>query len=329
MKLRPHVTWMDNFSKVYAAGLQGVVTGAYSQCLWTGVAMRPIDTNNGSVVDLTVANHGPAMPDDLFDPDSKWFKKVDIMMHPDGDVVDEKQYMEDSFVNKFKVCGVPLKPNPEYCFDAMREILKQRKDGMVNFHPLQILPSNIGSNRGLLIIMKDLEDEHKALPGPELYKIINSDPNIFNRMMKVFYFTVFVPLDECSHWIYVLTLQMFYDTSGCGIPVRKWMIASLGLWHPYKQATLCVWSLGAHTFFAPFYHCLIPGATFFKKPKLVTVVYLLTTARLAYPKFKTQLEAAIASHNTKPVEKKHLLNLQALFEFFIPAVNGDSISITE
>jgi hypothetical protein len=111
-----------------------------------------------------------------------------------------------------------------------------------------------------------------------------------------------------------------YDRSLCGKPLRNWMVSTLGWWHPYKQAVMTVWRLGAQHFWAQLYHALCPGAMLFKKMKLVTLVLFFSYVRLAYPRIKSDLRNALADHSVKPKHRLHLQNLESLLEFFIPSV---------
>jgi hypothetical protein len=115
-------------------------------------------------------------------------------------------------------------------------------------------------------------------------------------------------------------VQLMYDKSGCGKPLRHWMASTLGWWHPYKQGVMTVWRLGAQHFWAPLYHAICPGAMLFKKMKLVTLVLFFSYVRLAYPRIKGDLQAALADTSVKPKFRLHLKNLEALMEFFIPSV---------
>ena len=52
---------------------------------------------------------------------------------------------------------IPVKPEVScIAHPALHEVLRQSRDGMRNFFPLGMLQENIGSNRGLLLILKDL-----------------------------------------------------------------------------------------------------------------------------------------------------------------------------
>ena len=56
------VRWMDNFSKFYAVALQGVASGAFRECAWTGDAFK---VYHGPHVNVTL--RVSAMPDDIFE----------------------------------------------------------------------------------------------------------------------------------------------------------------------------------------------------------------------------------------------------------------------
>ena len=49
-----------------------------------------------------------------------------------------------------------------------------------------MMPDNIGSNRGLLLVLKDL---YGIQPRPGHYSFLSADCNIFLRLLKVFFVT--------------------------------------------------------------------------------------------------------------------------------------------
>lgn len=186
------MTWVDNFSKLYGCGLQGIAKQAFSTCLWTGEAVRPyvgdvkVDLDSKSQVTVNV------MPNDLFGTtDNMYFDAViSAMYEKDGRVVDDKtlMLMESSWCNRWNVCRVPLKPDPDVLDDAKLDvILSESRDGMINFRPTRIIDENIGSNRGLFTIIRSRFDAHhrRVADGTSRLDILNSDPNIFYRTLKV------------------------------------------------------------------------------------------------------------------------------------------------
>jgi hypothetical protein len=189
-----HTTWIDNFSKTYAAGLQGVMTPSYAECLWTGVAVRPYAGDRKLIMHPDQQKTDDCMPADLFTggDDNKLFQRVVALMQksmtPDDD--GNLFFMEKSWCFKWKINSVPLKPQPgDLEDDRLNKILSESRDGMEFFRPQAILPLNVGSNVGLLQILRDRMNTYKqtVVDGNPRLDIINSDPNIFARIIKVAY----------------------------------------------------------------------------------------------------------------------------------------------
>ena len=66
-----------------------------------------------------------------------------------------------------------------------------------------------------------------------------------------------------------------YDNSDGGLKFRKYCGVSLGWWHTYKHVALTVWKTFAQTIWAPLFHFLYPGETFYPKSKNLTHVLAL------------------------------------------------------
>ena len=82
-----------------------------------------------------------------------------------------------------KVRQIPLKPEVDPAVDPVRAaVLRESRDGMRNFFPLDMLAENIGSNRGLLLLMKDL---FGVQPRSGHFSFLSCDCNIFLRLLKV------------------------------------------------------------------------------------------------------------------------------------------------
>ena len=175
MQAEVHVTWLDNFSKFYAIAVQGLA-GPVAECLWTA---RGVHRYVGPPVSSAQQPNVRGMPDDLFSADiiGLFKQKMDT-----ADAV-SYLYLKSSVCFKYTVRQVPLKPAAASVDDpAVAAVLRESRDGMRNFHPLGMLSENIGSNRGLLIILKDL---FGVQPRPGHYSFISVDCNIFLRMLKV------------------------------------------------------------------------------------------------------------------------------------------------
>ena len=99
-----------------------------------------------------------------------------------------------------------------------------------------------------------------------------------------------------------------YDTSNVG-------------GHIYKMATTCVWRLFGADFLGPLFHQMFPNSKYPNNPRLVLAARILSMVRLAYPRFKPELDQAIAREAKSRHEKAHLQNLKDLCEWFIPKVD--------
>lgn len=121
------------------------------------------------------------MPEDLFAPvNLEWvfalFAKVDAMrMH----------FYDQCLSTRYEVNNVPLKPDPAKVEEKYQDILAESRDGMANFFPKKIVPINIGSNAGLIEVVRNVWNEHKASANAHHYKFIVADTNIFWRSIKV------------------------------------------------------------------------------------------------------------------------------------------------
>ncbi len=192
MKL-PYVKWFDNFSKTYGAGLQGVASPSWHRCLWTGVAIRPYAGDLKLDMRSNVRGREWCMPRDFLDPENnRHLKRIQRYMRKiareEGSDT-ELSLWEKSICRTLNVTYVPLKPSITVISDDrpdIKEALEDSRDGTYQFQPVEILPDNIGSNRGLLKIMAQEWIERKQRPASSRrIQIYNSDPNIFTRMIKV------------------------------------------------------------------------------------------------------------------------------------------------
>jgi hypothetical protein len=75
--------------------------------------------------------------------------------------------------------------------------LRESRDGMRNFIPLGMMPDNIGINRGLLLVLKDL---YGIQPRPGHYSFLSADCKFFLRLLKVFFFRdlcLLILMEQC------------------------------------------------------------------------------------------------------------------------------------
>ena len=169
------VMWVDNFSKCYAVALQGIASGAFRDCNWTGQAIK---VYQGDAVSVDLGGV-PAMPDRIFDTGTAMAVQETI-----GNLCQEGWlFLPMSLVTRFKVNTIPVKPVVDpLSHPELQSILNESRDGLRNFHPMSIMPQNIGSNRGLMMILKHISDSR---PNTSSYQFLCADCNIFMRIMKV------------------------------------------------------------------------------------------------------------------------------------------------
>ena len=169
------VMWVDNFSKCYAVALQGIASGAFRDCNWTGQAIK---VYQGDDVSVDIGGV-PAMPDHIFDTATT----LAVQQTMGSLCKTGWMYLPKSTVQRFKVNTIPVKPVVDpLSFPELHSILRESRDGLRNFHPIAIMPQNIGSNRGLMLILKHISD---STPNTSSYQFLCADCNIFMRIMKV------------------------------------------------------------------------------------------------------------------------------------------------
>ena len=204
---QPHVTWLDNFSKIYNRKSATLQQGIWHDCLWTGVAVNKWNPSIGFEADhvnlsALLDDSGTvisAMPSALGTAPSVRFLKQQMQkMKEEGGMF---QY-ESSICKKYDVRNIPLKHVVSEVEDPeLFNILIRRVDGLKHFYPKQLLKKNIGSNKGLLQILWDKLSETIATR-PRKYSIIVADVDIFKRILKVFDITVSFILHHTIYRIY-------------------------------------------------------------------------------------------------------------------------------
>ena len=195
-----HVVWLDNFSRIYATQIPTEEAKSWRQCLWTGYAALKY---NGPEVDLHIHRDEDgkflsAMPMNLVQMS---FVLFDII----ADVDKHSSILDRSMVQRWRVNNIPLRPvldEKNHPREAAR--LARGNDKQNILHPGGLLPENIGSNRGLLTILRNFFKEWNCMNGqdPEVYRILTVDCNIYSRIMKVSY----IP----QYMIVLRTLSLVY-----------------------------------------------------------------------------------------------------------------------
>ena len=170
------VKWVDNFSKCYAVAMQGASAGAFTDCQWTGKGFK---VYVGDRVHTDIKGDLAAMPDDIFE----YHQSRDVI----SGLVRVRQggwlFLGRSLVKLHNVNTIPVKPRVSRRDDAkLHAVLAESRDGLRNFHPLEVSPQNIGSNRGLLLVLKKMSD---ARVDNGKFEFLCADCNIFMRIVKV------------------------------------------------------------------------------------------------------------------------------------------------
>jgi hypothetical protein len=176
--------WVDNFSKTLGRQLPSIQVGAWSNCLWTGVALRQCDVRLGISLKLMTNEDGetiPAMPEDPFEYVSD-VTKMWTKYRPGLD------YRDNSMMVRWKVCSVPIKPALHLVDDdSYRQALKDKACGLDTMYPKELVAENIGALVGFARVMRThYEDKKQDREGEcKQYTVFNVDIKIYEMMVKV------------------------------------------------------------------------------------------------------------------------------------------------
>jgi hypothetical protein len=182
LRSKPHVMWVDNFSKLYRVMHNTEDVGAYHDCLWTGEAIHMY--TGGLQIDMSQRFHDDGsiisiMPDNMFDKSPNLLyacTKVDAL----GSTL-----WSTSTVKVYGVNNIPLKPVlPRARNPALYDHLQKREDGVGEFIPTQLYKMNPGSDTGLHAYMRMINNKYTEGTRRD-YTIYKADCNIFSRWCKV------------------------------------------------------------------------------------------------------------------------------------------------
>ena len=173
--------WIDNFSKFVSRSIPTVERGVFSQCLWTGVSLFDCPD---ATIDVAVKydddhNMIPAMPPHIL-------LNQEVVQHTLHTVLQMgPRYYDQSLVKRYDVRNVPLKVDSKR-FPHLADTLNSYNQRRVISDDL--LDINIGSNRGLISIVRQVADDLGIIgeSGCDNYVILNVDENIFWRILKVY-----------------------------------------------------------------------------------------------------------------------------------------------
>ena len=165
--------------------MQGISQGAWKECLWTGKAVMSVEMRGSDIRPPLVSEmEHPAMPFNLFASDHIEAVTKDCVS---GYRKDRHNFHSKSISVLTKVNTIPPKP----CVKDGKEPHKKSKilssgKALDTFHPEALLADNIGSNEGLMQILRNMYDDFKKRPKSERrLQILVMDVNIYKRVVKV------------------------------------------------------------------------------------------------------------------------------------------------
>jgi hypothetical protein len=121
-----------------------------------------------------------AMPDDLFACGDTVKSAIQYTVDT------QRHYYDSSLVKKYDVRNVPPKINTKV-WPNLRNIIEAKHNTTKSVHPIKLIDHNIGSNQGLLAILRGIYEDAKMDSNEcERYMFLNVDENIYWRIMKVY-----------------------------------------------------------------------------------------------------------------------------------------------
>jgi hypothetical protein len=182
---KAHTLWLDNFSKIRAMQFPDLELGAWQDCCWTGYAVREsrVDVDMSIRTDNETKEIEPAMPHHIYDMYPTL--KQTFLQHNTNTAECPMRY-SSSLTTLLVVKNVPLKPShhklrkPEH-----KQAVHEGHDSLDNCFPEGIVATNIGSNKGLLQLMRNHYESVCVANVGQRYSCLNVDANIFDRILKV------------------------------------------------------------------------------------------------------------------------------------------------
>ena len=114
-----------------------------------------------------------------------------------------------------------------------------------------------------------------------------------------------------------------YCKNGGGVRFRKFNGLNLAWWHSYKYCITQIWKQFAAEVFAPLWHNLYPGHTFFRKHGQVSVMAMhVMYLQLAYPAVKQKLHSLLDKDSLHAKSRVYVRDLIFLLELAIPVVQS-------
>jgi hypothetical protein len=184
LETKAHTIWLDNFSKIRAMQIPDLDIGSWQDCNWTGRAYRVsrVDVDTSARLNAALEIE-PAMPNNIwsFMP----ALKDNFLLHnvPQADC---PRLYDTSLTTRMGVNNVPLKPRESKCAkEEHKKAVNEGHDGLTTCFPDGIILINIGSNKGLLRLLRFHYQSICVHDNAARYSALNVDANIFDRCLKV------------------------------------------------------------------------------------------------------------------------------------------------
>ena len=104
--------------------------------------------------------------------------------------------------------------------------------------------------------------------------------------------------------------------------MRKFNGLNLAWWHTYKYSVGQIWKRFANEVFAPLWHNLYPGHTFYEKQAKVSIqVVHMMHLDMAYPAVQDKLHEVLTLPNVLPRTRVFVRDMIFLHEMAIPVVH--------
>ena len=175
--------WVDNFSKTLHRTNPTLTKDVYSSMLWTGMAVFASAKTMEMDASVMTDNDGvviPAMPPRICQHRAQVLEGLSYV-HNQG-----RAYLTHSLVNRFSVSNIPMAiVDPD---DVAQNQHPPEDHSMDIVHPYQMVDTNIGSNIGLVSILRHHFYDPACMDHDDCkkYVCLNVDENIFWRTLKVF-----------------------------------------------------------------------------------------------------------------------------------------------
>jgi hypothetical protein len=158
--------------------------GAWQDCCWTGMALR----RSRVEVDMTIRRDDakeiqPAMPHHIYEAYPAMRRAFFVFNQSTEDC---PEYHTRSLTTLLGVKNVPLKPAHEVLAKPEhKQAVHEGHDSLDTCYPEGIVGINIGSNKGLLQLMRHHYESVCVANAGRRYSCLNVDANIFDRILKV------------------------------------------------------------------------------------------------------------------------------------------------